>query len=186
MYENSDSARTATTHPVDYLWATEFIDTISAEMKDYTKEIRDHLPTKGLTEENDSAVLWWAPELELYNQVLIDYKIRCDRAITKFKKLLEDETADMNDMHAKNKLVVGWVKLTQAFVKSVNVFEKVRKRALEKPTEGDRKAVESLGGPGALREREFDCEEFLEFILSINNIQLPPYLHVLNTMGFEL
>lgn len=186
MYENSDSARTATTHPVDYLWATEFIETLFSEMKAYTKEIRDHLPTKALTEENDSAVLWWAPELELYNQILIDYKVRCDRAVTKFKKLLEEEKADMNDLYAKNKLVMGWVKLTRAFVDRVTLFDKVRKRALERPTEGDRKAVESLGGRGALREREFECEEFLDFIVSMNNIELPPYLHVLNTMGFTL
>jgi hypothetical protein len=178
MYENSDSARTATTHPVDYLWATEFIDTLVSEMRAYTREIKANLPTKGLNEE-DSAVLWWAPELEVYNQILIDYQIKCDRAVTKFRRLLEEGEANIYDVNSKNKLVLGWIKLTQVFVERVNVFDKVRVRAMEKPREGDKKAVESLGGKNSLRPREFECEGFLEFISIMNNIELPDYLHVM-------
>ncbi|KAI5848492.1 hypothetical protein DFP73DRAFT_524759 [Morchella snyderi] len=179
MYENSDSARTATTHSVDYLWATEFIDTITSEMKAYRREIKANLPTNALNEENDSAVLWWAPELELYNQTLIDYQIRCDRAATKFKKLLEEEKAVIEDVNAKNKLVMGWARLTRVFVERVGVFDRVRVRAMENPTEGDKKAVESLGGRDALRQREFECAEFLQFISIMNNIQLPVYLQAM-------
>ncbi|KAH0611693.1 uncharacterized protein H6S33_010958 [Morchella sextelata] len=160
MFENSDSERTATQHPVPFLWTKEIIDTMIQDTKNIRHEMCHNLNKSVLTRDNDSSVLYWGPDLECYNMCLSEQMIKIDRAIKRYKQLLDNKEATHETVDDKNRLVRVWKEL----------------RARRRPRATDRVVTDAMGGPDSLEPKYFETQEFTDFADEIGNIRIPRYL----------
>ncbi|RPB12295.1 hypothetical protein P167DRAFT_574327 [Morchella conica CCBAS932] len=176
MFENSDSERTATQHPVPFLWTKEIIDVMIQDTKDIRHEMCHNLNKSVLTRDNDSSVLFWGPDMECYNLCLSEQMVKIERAIKRYTQLLDNKEATYQTIDDKNRLVRVWKELVRSFTSRAELFDNIQKRARRRPRAADKVVTEAMGGPDSLEPKWFDTKEFADFGEEIDNIRIPRYL----------